>query len=668
MSTNFKKRFSRFAKRTGRRFDALPTLSQWSKLPRTLNKQEKIAVLIFFLVFLFSSFFVLRSLYFSKTIIGPAKGGVFKEGVVGHPRFINPVLASSDPDRDLVQLTFSGLMKYNQKGEVVKDMVEEYSAQKEQGIYDVTLKKDIFWSDGEPITAEDVVFTVRTIQDPAYKSPERTNWIGVKVEALSDERIRFELENPYFPFEERLVLKIIPKHIFKNVTAEEFALSTYNLKQVIGSGPFQVEQIEQDEKGKITEVILAPNKEFHGQETYLDRIHFSYFDTQEEVIQGLSRGAIDSFLFSDPVQAENSTRKGLTIYSARSPRYFGLFFNPEQNDLLGNERVRQALFSALDKEAIKREAINDRGQKVVSPILPDLYGFQPPVEEEGETPEFLLEEAGVVKENGTWMEKEEPEFKFQSRLDKGDEGEAVEKLQQCLSQWDDIYPDKEITGYFGAKTEKAVIAFQEKYKEEILDPWGFEQGTGIVSETTQKKLNELCNDQQGTPVKITITTLDQEFLLRTAYAISGQWEKIGLEVEIKQYEFSVLSREIMNEGQYEILLFGEMLGMIPDPFPFWHSSSIQGSGLNLSFYKNDNADGYLEKARAAHSFEEFEKHLLEFQDQFIKDRPAILLYSPEFSYAVNNEIKGIGLETISEPAQRFSGIENWFIKTKRKLK
>ncbi len=649
-------------------FQKLPTFNQWLRLPRVLSRGEKIIFFILFLVFLSSASFLLRSFYLARTTIGPAKGGTLEEGIVGHPRFINPILASSDPDRDLVQLTFSGLMKYNEKGEIVEDLIEEYYPQEEKGIYDVTLRKDIFWSDGQPITAHDVVFTVETIKNSSYKSPERTNWIGVNVKALSDKRIRFELQKPYFPFKERLTLKIIPKHIFENVTAKEFALSPYNLQQVICSGPFVISHIEQDEKGKITELVLVKNKKFYGKDPYLDKIHLSFFDEEKEAWDALNKGVIESFLITDPSKNKEITKKGLTIHTARSPRYFGIFFNLENNELLKKEGVRKALFSVLDKKAVKEQAIDGWGETVLSPILPTLYEFDLPAQEEAEDAIALLEEAGLTKEEEKWVVKPEPEFIFENRLEKGDEGEEVESLQKCLGKWEDVYPDKEVTGYFGSKTEEAVIKFQEKYKEDILAPWDFTEGTGIVSETTREKLNELCNEEKGTPVKFTIKTLNQDFLVKTAEAIKSQWEEFGVEVEVEKYKFSQLTLEVINERDYEILLFGEMLGMIPDPFSFWHSSNISNSGLNLSLYKNEETDKFLEEARAADNYEKFREQLFKFQEQFTKDRPAILLFSPELSYAVDNRIKGVDLNIVAGPTQRFHNIEEWYINTKRSFK
>jgi len=165
----------------------LPSLNQWFQITKVLTKKEK-AILIFFLVlFLGSASFLFRSFYLHRTILAPAVGGVFKEGVVGQPKFINPIyLASNDVDRDLTELIYSGLMKYNLKGEIVPDLAKTSPVIKEGGrVIEVYLRDDAFFHDGEKVKPEDVIFTIKTIQNPESKSPIRANWLGVKVEKIS---------------------------------------------------------------------------------------------------------------------------------------------------------------------------------------------------------------------------------------------------------------------------------------------------------------------------------------------------------------------------------------------------------------------------------------------------------------------------------------------------
>ena len=223
----------------------LPSFSQWKQIFKVLKKKEKITLSIFLVLALSSLIVLVTSLYSNYTKVAPAFGGKYIEGVVGQPRFINPIYGeTNDVDRALIDLTFSGLMMYDNKGNLVPDLAESYIASNDGKNYEFTLKNNIFWHDGQPLTVDDVIFTIKTIQNSDYKSPLRANWIDVDAQKLSDNSFRLVLRSPYNSFLENCTLKIIPKHIWQNISPENFTLSSYNL-QPIGSGPFQFVSLDQ---------------------------------------------------------------------------------------------------------------------------------------------------------------------------------------------------------------------------------------------------------------------------------------------------------------------------------------------------------------------------------------------------------------------------------------
>jgi len=653
---------------------SLPSRSQWKLFFRVLTKKEKIIFLSCFVCFLGSLIFLSVNFYLQRTKTIPAVGGIYIEGIVDQPRFINPVLASNDIDRGLVELIFTGLMKVEIDGKIVPDLAKGYEIKEGGTVYEITLREDVFWHDGQKITTDDVVFTIKTIQDPDFKSPEIANWIGIRVEKISEQKLIFKLKDPYFPFLERLTVKVLPKHIFGDILAESFPLTIYNL-QPIGSGPFRFKEIKYDKLGKIESLTLARNENYFGKLPHLKEVKFLFFETEKEVIEAAQRKEIQGFTISNP-EIIDYLEKEAPLYEISLPRYFAIFFNPKKSDISAEKEVRESLDLATNKSEILEKAIKSRGKIVSSPILPEFYGFDLPsgaLAKEGpdvnlEKAKELLEEAGFVQKDGKFFKIErETTFNFEEYLKEESRGQEVKDLQECLSFFPDIYPEGEITGYFGKSTEKAVILFQEKYKEEILEPWEFEEGTGIVSKTTRKKLNEVCNEfsEESLPLKLFLVTVNQPFLVKTAKILKEQWEKLGIEIEIKALEFNELSRNFIKPREYEILLFGEALGIIPDPLAFWHSSRIEDPGLNLAMYENKKADEFLKEARMAQDFEQFKKNLEKFQNILIEDKPAIFLYSPNFLYYVSKEIKGIDFEIISEPSKRFIEIESWYLKTKR---
>ena len=258
-----------------------PTLSQWRQLPSLLSGTEKVLLSLFIVLFSGSLFFLLNGFYTVNTHIVAASGGEIVEGIVGSPRFINPLYSeSNDADRDLVQLIFSGLVKYDGEGKLVADLAKNIQTEQANTSFVIDLREDVQWHDGRPFGADDVIFTIETIQDPKFKSPIRANWIGVEMEKISDFRIRFILGEPYAPFLSNLTVKILPAHLWQKVGPENFALNALNL-QPIGTGPFEFVSLEQNRSGAVNKVVLKAYSKHHQKVPFIQNITLTFFDTEE---------------------------------------------------------------------------------------------------------------------------------------------------------------------------------------------------------------------------------------------------------------------------------------------------------------------------------------------------------------------------------------------------
>ena len=649
-----------------------PSKPQWRQFFKILNKKEK--VIFFSLLFLFFSSFLILAInfYFKNTEIKPAEGGIYIEGVVGFPRWINPLYApSNDVDRDLTELIFSGLLKYDLNGKIVLDLARDYKILENGKIYEFYLKENLFWSDGKPLTADDVIFTIKSIQDPNAKSPLRGSWVGVTVEKISDLEIRFELKNESSVFLENCTLKIIPKHIWENISPQNFPLALYNNLKPVGSGLYQLKNLFQDKEGKINSLTLVRNPYYFGKSPYLNEISFRFFEKEEELIKNYRQGEIKGFTLTSLTNFTDSAN----LYSLILPRYFAIFFNSGNSKVLSEKEVREALNYGTNKEEIINNILEGRGKIVDSPLLPDIYGFNPPskvYEYNLEKANDILEKAGFLKNETGIREKIVKKvipFQFKSNLTFGSRGQEVEELQKCLAKDKEIYPEGLVSGYFGNTTKEAVIRFQEKYKEDILKPYELEKGTGEVKGKTREKLNEICFPiaEEKVLLKFSLATPNQPQLIEAANLLKKQWQALGVELEIKTFEIQNLAatEEVIRQRNYSSLLFGEVLGAIPDPFPFWHSSQKNDPGLNLASYENKECDKLLEEARKNLNEAERKEKLEKFQDILIEDAPVVFLYNPDYLYLVSKEIKGVNVKIIADPSKRFTDIEHWYIKIKR---
>jgi ABC-type transport system substrate-binding protein len=646
-----------------------PSLAQWKHFFKILSRKEKIAFFSLVALSFFSLVALVAALYRNHTVEVAADNGFYIEGAINVPRFLNPVYADSNgTDQDITQLLFSGLLDYDENGQVT-DGLADYKISDDGKTYEFILKNGLFWSDGEPITSDDAIYTIKIIQDPAYKSPLRSRWIGVETEKISDMAFRLRLNNPYASFLENCTLKIIPKHSWQNLSAESFPLSPLNLDPIV-SGPYKVMRKTLAESGAIESIDLERNPKYIGKKTNLARISFAFFSNYSDLATAFKRGQIQGFVSSPNTDKNSFSKTDIHTYSL--PRYYAIFFNAENNNALNEIPVRAALTYATNKQEILDTALGGAGKIVETPFTFDIYGIEAPTTTYDYNPDKaaqILDDAGYkLGEDGLRSKtvSRQHAFQFTKNLAKGSTLTAdVKELQKCLSR--EIMPGLDINGSFGDKTVEAVKLFQEKYRKDILDPQNLTEPSGDVKLGTREKLNSVCfpSGNTTTPLTATLTIANQIPFTAVAETIKTQWAKIGISVNINAVETSSLERDVVKPRSYEALLFGQALEMIPDPYPFWHSTQKVDPGLNFSLYENKDADKLLEEIRTSSNQNLRNKDLASLQELIAKDAPAIFLYNPDYIYIVSKEVKGIATGTITEPSRRFADIAGWYTATKR---
>jgi len=314
-----------------------------------------------------SMLFVSTSTSLSKEV--PVRGGTHVEGVIGSPRFINPLLAISETDNDVTSLVFGGLMSSNADGSLTPYLAERYEVSEDGLIYTFTLKEGITFHDGSPITADDVVFTVQSAKNPEIKSPRRANWEGVEVVALDEHTVAFTLREPYGLFLENTTLGILPKHLWGAITAEEFTFSDLN-SDPVGSGMYRVASIKKNSSGVPSEYKLVASKTTDVR-PYITNFIFRFYPDQQVLASALTNGEVDA---AHSIAPSDAITKNRVTEEAVFARVFGVFFNQNQQELFTDEIVRIALDKALDKKSIVDKVISGYGTVLTGPLPPDEVG------------------------------------------------------------------------------------------------------------------------------------------------------------------------------------------------------------------------------------------------------------------------------------------------------
>ena len=514
----------------------------------------------------------------------PGRGGALTEGVLGNPRFINPLLSSSKADRELVNLIYSGLMRKTADGELIPDLALSYEISEDKKEYTFLIKPNATWHDGKEVTAGDIVYTINTLKDPIIKSPKAVSWEGVEVESLGPEKIIFRLSKPFPDFLSLTTLGIVPKHLWQDIEPSNIAFDDLN-SEPIGSGPYKIKKVKASNQDTNATYDLRSFKDFTLGQPMIKKIVLKFYEDEKALVEGYEARDVDNISGINPDLARELELSGQRIITTPLPRVFGLFFNQNKNNLFIDKTVREALDLAVDKEALVKKVLAGYGTVLNGPLSPRVRGYE------------------AVKSN---------------RLD----------------------PDARAATSFKLLSE---------------DGWT-KNDEGILVKKTGETERKLA---------LTITTADAPELLEVAETIKSTWTSLGVEVTIKTLSSTELTQQAIRPRDYEVLLFGMVIGENPDLYSFWHSSKRLDPGLNVAIYTDIKTDNLLEELTATTDQAKKNELTRAIQDQIVSKTPAVFLYSPYFIYLTSNKIENVDLSHIDTASDRFNSIYKWYIEKDR---
>ncbi len=393
------------------------TLSLRSKINSVIShfsKKERAFFLGLAIILIISTLLILQGINRHFMVNVPMYGGSLKEGIIGTPRFINPVLAFSDADQDMVSLVYSGLMRKNPDGTLIPDLAEKYEISKDGLEYTFTLKDNIYFHDNTPVTADDVLFTINNVKDPIIKSPHRINWEGVTASKIDEKTIQFTLRQPFSSFLDHTTLGVMPLKLWSNSPIELNSINT----NPIGSGPYMIDTVEKESSGLIKKYELKQFSKFSLGKPYITDIIIRFYSNEEDIIKGIEGGEINQASSLTPGNAGALKEKGYTVEGAFLPRVFGLFFNQNVNQIFVDKTIVNAIDQGIDKERIVREVLNGHGVIIDDPIPPGIIKSGVTDKNPGLARSAVIEKIEADLKKAGWQKNTEG-FLEKSSTDKG---------------------------------------------------------------------------------------------------------------------------------------------------------------------------------------------------------------------------------------------------------
>jgi len=334
----------------------------------------------------------------------PIYGGSFTEGILGTPRYVNPVLAITRADQDMVALIYSGLLKISPNGTLENDIAESITISEDGLTYNIVLKDNIKFHDGNSLSAKDVAYTFRLIQDPDLKSPIRGNWVDVSIEEIGEYELNVILKEAYASFIENFTVGILPEHAWSSLPIEQLPFSQLNTEP-IGSGPFSVTSAKRDTSGLINSYTLNAFRDYTP-EPKISNINLSFFQNEDLLISALLDNRIDTTAYITPAKMSMIPENQFQLIEQSLPRSFGVFFNQNRSTALRDLAVREALSVSLDRDELIDKAFYGYGVPINAPTTFSNIGLKSNDNTDNTSTSSPAEKAIDILKKANWLQND----------------------------------------------------------------------------------------------------------------------------------------------------------------------------------------------------------------------------------------------------------------------
>ena len=531
----------------------------------------------------------------------PEYGDWMVRDMLSDPENLNPYTSSDAGGTTVLQFIFESLLyaenepPYALKGQVAKDYPQ---ISEDKLSYTFELRENVHFADGHPLTAEDVLFSMKVIKNPRVLAPHLRNYYVAVKDARQEglHKITFACDTPYFRNDLMLGgFEILPEHFYdpdglmrsvpikslidgsweegEHVDRVERFAEQFNQnfnRNVLGSGPYLIEDFERDVVTQ-QKVVLTRNQDYWGADEktlpahgFVDRMFFKIINNTDAAFIELTNGNIDyhglrPLEFKEKSWSDDFVRRFLKGVEYSSG-YVYIGWN-NKHPIFRDRRVRQAMTYLTDKEGMIENLLFGLGEPVLGPI-----------------------------------NKFRPEYNHDLEPYSYDPDRALDMLEEA--GWDDSDDDGVL--------DKVIDGETVPFSFEIMVNSG----------------NQIRKD--------------------IALTLQNELQDIGVDCQVRELDWSIFLQRVRSKEFAAIVLgWTGSLRFAPDGYQIWHSSQTEGDGSNAISFINPEVDGILEDYRQEFDLEKRIKMYQRFQEILHEEQPYTFMWKTRVARAYSRRFAGV---------------------------
>ncbi len=525
----------------------------------------------------------------------------YREGVLGRPTNINPLAARSQADRDLVALVFPGLVGRDERARPVPALARSWTSTEDGSSWTFTLDPAARWQDGETVTADDVVFTIETLQNTDFHGPGAGSWTGVTVSAVDAGTVRFELTTPLGGFLDLATQPIAPAHLLANTPPGSMADDPFG-ETPIGSGPYTIVELDRDHAAlELSSLVAAPAPDLASPsigssndplatvrptpgstsaQAVIPRLEFRYFDEAGPLEAAFRAGDLDAVSGLDPsAAAALADAAGARTMRNPSTTLTAIVVNlrPTQ-PAFTDPRTRAALLGAIDRERIVTVAYGGLATRADGLVPASSWAVDaaasPPLKRDLKAATKALTDAGWTKAKDGWRRA------------------ATDKEPQTLEL--------------------------------------------------------LVADRAVNPVHFAI-----------ASQAAADWKALGFAVDVVERDPAILATDHLRTGDFELAVVEIAIGHDPDLYPLLASSQTRTGGANVIGLQDPALDALLETARAPGVEATRIAAYAALQTRLAGGTYLLPIAWPDEVVVLTDRVVGPAVREVADGSERFGDVLTW---------